>query len=293
MTAGFSQNSFCLPRACVLDKKIASGTPPDRPCMLFRLSCLSVHPAMVRRMYRTLSRITRLPQQYPRIDTVSPAPVSRETCSVRSLARVLRDAGAPCPENALPGLVTYITTLMRWNRVMNLVGASDWQEAARDLVSDCLRLADFLRELPLPQAPLCTDLGAGAGLPGIPLRLVWTDGAYHMVEIRQKRALFLAQMLGTLSLTRTFAHNMDARRFLAGNAPDLVLSRAFLPWEQVLGLVADNLAGSGWVVFMASAAPAPEEVTAKARGFAFRRTLAYRSAGRERCFWACQRGDMA
>ncbi len=215
----------------------------------------------------------------------------KEECSIEGLDRVLREAGSPCPPAALPGLAAYVATLMRWNRVMNLVGARTWRDAAEDLVCDCLRLAGFLRGLPLPERPLCADLGAGAGLPGIPLRLVWQDGDYHMVERRQKRALFLAQVLGALDLPRTSVHNMDARDFLAGRAVDLVVSRAFMPWDRVLAMAGGHMRPGGHAVFMAGAVPSPEEVAELAPGFALTARESYDSMGRRRHFWAAVRGD--
>jgi len=77
---------------------------------------------------------------------------------------------------ALRSLGVYLELLMHWNRAMNLVGARTWQDAARTLVVDSLRFAPFLEGLPLSASPLCWDPGAGARLPGIPLRLLWNRG---------------------------------------------------------------------------------------------------------------------
>lgn len=215
-----------------------------------------------------------------------PKSAPKDVCTAAALARVLNKAGAACPENALPGLAEYIAMLMRWNRVMNLVGARTWQVAAEDLVADCLRLADFLKTLPLPGAPVCWDLGSGAGLPGVPLRLIWTNGTYDMVELRQKRALFLSQVLGTLNLPRTAVHNMDARLFFKDRQADLVVSRAFLPWDQVLALVEPHLADGAHVVFMAREIPAPAELSARAPDFTPAGQHAYACRAGTRCFWA-------
>lgn len=212
----------------------------------------------------------------------------KEECTKEALDRVLAKAGAPCPPEALPALADYVSMLMRWNRVMNLVGARTWRDAAEDLVADCLLLAGFLDSLPLPESPVSCDLGSGAGLPGIPLRLVWQKGSYDMVELRQKRAMFLSQVLGTLNLAATRAHNADARVFLAGKNIDLVISRAFMPWEKVLELVRPHLAPEGLVVFMASEIPADAEIAAKAPGFARLASHTYSCRAGTRHFWAAR-----
>ena len=134
--------------------------------------------------------------------------------------------------------------LMRWNKRMNLVGARTWREAARDLLADSLELAVFLRTLQkeglMPAAPVVWDLGAGAGLPGIPLRLFWPAGDYHLVEARQKRSIFLADMCARLELPRTFVHGERAETFFAAHEGQgqVVVSRAFMPWKALLPFVA-------------------------------------------------------
>ena len=50
--------------------------------------------------------------------------------------------------------------------------------------------------MPLPESPETWDLGAGAGIPGIPLRLVWDSGTFTLVEVREKRVLFLELGVG-------------------------------------------------------------------------------------------------
>lgn len=214
----------------------------------------------------------------------------QQECTPESLARVLKEAGCPCPQGkSLEGLAAYLAMLMRWNRIMNLVGARSWQAAARDLVADCLYLAEFLETLPLPESPVTWDPGAGAGLPGIPLRLVWQKGTYHMVEIRQKRALFISQALGTLSLPETYVHNRDIAAFMGNNVADLVVSRAFLPWEKVLALFADHLAPRGQIVFMANEIPEASAFAAAAKGYVLAETHTYKSGDGKRSFFVARK----
>lgn len=216
---------------------------------------------------------------------------------------LLRGAGLVCPKGALPPLTAYVNTLLRWNERMNLVGARTFQTAVLDLVADSVRLAAFLDTLPLEENPLCLDPGAGAGLPGVPLRCLWTRGSYHMVEVREKRALFLAQTLDIVRgaaapdfpvLVDTHARRADVNDVLKelaerGQGVDLVVSRAFLPWEKVLALFGNALSAKGLVVFMSRGEPAAEELAAKAQGFVRVGGLSYPSPAGERVFWAVGR----
>ena len=209
--------------------------------------------------------------------------------STDELARAFMRAKTPCPEHALAKLHSYVSTLMRWNARMNLVGARTWTTAVEDLVCDCVRLAPFLDRLPLTDEPLCWDPGAGAGLPGIPLRILWQRGDYHMVEVREKRSLFLMQMVASLDLPRTHVHREDIATFMekAGRPADLVVSRAFLPPDKVLALVKGHLADNALVVFMTNALP--DERLCASLGFAPVAALSYPCPAGTRHFWACRR----
>ncbi|MDP2847033.1 MAG: class I SAM-dependent methyltransferase [Humidesulfovibrio sp.] len=199
----------------------------------------------------------------------------------------------PPQAEALSG---YLTLLLKWNRSMNLVGRSDWPGVFRDLTADSLHLAEFLKGLALPEAPLCLDLGAGAGLPGIPLRVLWPDGDYVLVELREKRAIFLSQAVGTVKLPRTFVVHGRAEVVLAElpklklsqprERADVVLSRAFMPWPQLLPLAAELLAEGGRLVVLANEPPPVGQGDELGVGFRLESSLEYPADGRSRYFWS-------
>lgn len=189
----------------------------------------------------------------------------------------------PTPEQA-GSLAAYLGLLEKWNRSTNLVGPRGWREMFSTLVLDSFHLAGFLETLPLREAPLCLDLGAGAGLPGIPLRVLWRRGTYHLVEVREKRAAFLRVCLGTLKLPGTFVfagRAEDAAQKLG--AADLVLSRAFLPWQELLPLVRPMLAPGGKLVVLANEPPPDLPL-----GWRLTAQLAYAAAGKPRYFWGLE-----
>ncbi|HIU17947.1 MAG TPA: 16S rRNA (guanine(527)-N(7))-methyltransferase RsmG [Candidatus Avidesulfovibrio excrementigallinarum] len=173
--------------------------------------------------------------------------------TTQELSAEIAAMGLTVPAEALPPLQAYLEMLTRWNRVMNLVGASTWQRALRTLVVDSIHLAAFVQQpqLALPAAPRCWDLGAGAGLPGLPLRMLWQNGTYWLVEAREKRALFMRTVLANNPLPGTQVHWGRAETFMPGaGQADLILSRAFMPWEKLLDFVAPHLAPAGTVVLL-------------------------------------------
>lgn len=176
------------------------------------------------------------------------------------VAALCRSLGvSPEPETAIR-IAGYLDLLTQWNRKTNLVGPRRADEILHTLVADSLPLAGFLESLPLADDPLCLDLGAGAGLPGIPLRCLWTRGRYYLVEVREKRCVFLRLAVGRLGLARTAVLQVRAEEALqqlpdeeiADQSADLILSRAFMPWQELLPFVRPMLAPGGQVVVLAN-----------------------------------------
>lgn len=144
-------------------------------------------------------------------------------------------------------LFTYIAELLNWNAKINLIGKQDWSSTYRFLIRDSLYLKTLLDTLPVPQDAFTLDLGAGAGLPGIPLRIVWPTGEYILVEPRQKRGLFLHHVVRILGLHLTYVRICRTEE-LRELPADLILSRAMCPWRALLPLARPLLSSQGLVV---------------------------------------------
>lgn len=173
------------------------------------------------------------------------------TISPRDVSALLSQCKLPqCIIPLLPQLIQYLDKLMKWNRMMNLVGARTWQDALKRLVVDSFHLAFFLEENRF-QTNNIWDLGSGAGLPGIPLRMIWQKGEYWLVESREKRALFLSTFLAQCPLQSTFVFHGRAESFMSTHPPaDLIISRAFMPWRHLLDLVRPFLTSNGQVILL-------------------------------------------
>ncbi|WP_369694479.1 16S rRNA (guanine(527)-N(7))-methyltransferase RsmG [Mailhella massiliensis] len=176
-----------------------------------------------------------------------------EDCSPALIQTLCEKAGFTLSREQGRQLAGYLSLLMQWNRKMNLVGARHWRDALEELVMDSFHLSRFLQEqvLPtLPPAPVAWDLGAGAGLPGIPLRILWQEGSYWMVESRDKRTIFLSTVLARCPLKNTRVFRGRAEQFMEGKKADLIVSRAFMPWKELLGFVRGHLTEGGSIVFL-------------------------------------------
>lgn len=197
----------------------------------------------------------------------APADVAEQA---KGLGRVLT------PEEA-QALADYLGLLVTWNRRMNLVGPGAWPQILETLVQDSWHVAALLCDLP-DQPGKTLDLGAGAGLPGIPLRVFWSSGEYYLVEPRQKRAIFMEQAVLALKLPRTHVccERMESLPAKC-RAADLIVSRAFLPWRELLVAVRGLLAPNGRVLVMAS-----ERDEEAASGYILEHERDYMVAGKQR-----------
>jgi 16S rRNA (guanine527-N7)-methyltransferase len=212
-----------------------------------------------------------------------------------AVTKAARALGRPVDDRQAGLLAVYLDQLIKWNKKMNLVGKSDWRTVFDTLVVDSLFLADFLANLKLPGKPLCLDFGAGAGLPGIPLRALWPDGDYWLVEVREKRALFMKSALGRLKLPATNVFHgkaEDALARLAGAGhyatADLILSRAFMPWPKLLDFIHPMLRNdatrTGTAVILSNDPPPAEADIPE--GWQLGDVAGYPAAGDERYFWS-------
>jgi len=89
--------------------------------------------------------------------------------------------------------------LLEWNQRFNLTAIRDSESVQRRHFLDslsCLLALDPTQ----PPASLI-DIGTGAGLPGIPLKILFPSMALTLVESIQKKANFCAHMVETLQLS--------------------------------------------------------------------------------------------
>jgi len=93
----------------------------------------------------------------------------------------------------------YLQLLQKWSRSQRLIGSTDAVWIVENLFLDSLL---FLKVLPTAVATIA-DVGSGAGLPGIPIKIVRPDIHVVLIESRAKRASFLSAVVRELGLGRT------------------------------------------------------------------------------------------
>ncbi|MDE2845066.1 MAG: 16S rRNA (guanine(527)-N(7))-methyltransferase RsmG [Chloroflexota bacterium] len=117
------------------------------------------------------------------------------------LAQGAPDLGVFLDSAQLDQFETYYRELADWNGRMNLTSIIDYPEVQVKHFLDSLTLLPALGG-PLPPNARVVDVGAGAGFPGLPLKLVRPDLGLTLVESTGKKAGFLQHVVDVLNLER-------------------------------------------------------------------------------------------
>jgi 16S rRNA (guanine527-N7)-methyltransferase len=127
------------------------------------------------------------------------------------LAAGAREWGLTLSPRELEAFQLYYEQLLSWNERINLTSVTGYEEVQTKHFLDslsCLQVLD-----PLCHDVRCIDIGAGAGFPGLPLRIVRTFMRLTLLEATAKKACFLEHLVGELGLS-----DVDV---LTGRAEDL------------------------------------------------------------------------
>lgn len=123
--------------------------------------------------------------------------------------------------------IGYYELLMEWNQVMNLTAITDYDEVVIKHFMDSLSLADFCDIINMKS---CIDVGTGAGFPGIPLKILFPDKKFTLLDSLNKRVKFLKHIISELKLDNVTAiHGRAedvARMAIHREQYDLCVSRA-------------------------------------------------------------------
>ncbi len=95
----------------------------------------------------------------------------------------------------------YLRELTEWNKKFNLTSVDDPAQIKVRHFEDSLSI---LQAIDLTNQYVA-DVGAGAGFPGIPLKIVRPDLTLVLIEATRKKVDFLNHVIGALKLEKTVA----------------------------------------------------------------------------------------
>lgn len=127
----------------------------------------------------------------------------------------------------------YYRELVDWNHRINLTSITGYEEVQVGHFLDSLTVTLALKPLSCGESFGVIDVGTGAGLPGIPLKILWPGISLVLLEATAKKAKFLRYISNQLGLdnvevvvgrAEAVAHDTNYREKF-----ELVLSRAVAP----------------------------------------------------------------
>ncbi|MBW2018264.1 MAG: 16S rRNA (guanine(527)-N(7))-methyltransferase RsmG, partial [Deltaproteobacteria bacterium] len=163
-----------------------------------------------------------------------------------------RDFGIELTPDQLDLFQIYLDELWDWNQRVNLIGLSRMEDVINELLLDSL--------LPLPWLPeegTLLDVGSGAGLPGIPLKICSPRLQTDLLEPHSKKVSFLKHVSRLLNLK-----DLRVIRGRMGHKTpppirphyDIVTARAVADLGRVIGLCAHRITRAGGLVGFLGAA---------------------------------------
>lgn len=172
--------------------------------------------------------------------------------------------GVELSEDAATGLMKLSGELLKWNARVNLTSITEPAEIVEKHFIDSLACVPFLG---LGAALL--DLGAGAGFPGLPVKLARPALQVTLVDAVAKKVAFIKHAAVALRLSGVRAvHARAMGRPEAEGLPkaDLLVSRALMDVPEWLKLAAPYVAPGGRVVAMTGRRPEDPDGAAASAG---------------------------
>jgi 16S rRNA (guanine527-N7)-methyltransferase len=166
----------------------------------------------------------------------------------QALTKNQYDISAEIQDNFL----AYLELMKKWNTVHNLTAILDPQEMVMLHILDSLSVNRFLH------GNRIVDVGTGAGLPGIPLALIFPEKEFFLLDSNNKKTLFLNQVVFELKLKNVHVVHSRVEAFRPEKCFDSVITRAFSSLTDMLQGTKHLLCADGHFLAMKGQYPEQE-----------------------------------
>lgn len=146
-------------------------------------------------------------------------------------------------------LQAHLELLLKWNAKISLTAIRDPQEIARRHFGESLFAGAHLA--PKPHTQLA-DFGSGAGFPGLPIAVLYSEIKVTLIESQQKKVAFLREVIRSAQIGNAIVY--------AGRAEEsklksqIVTMRAVEKFDSVLPVAASLLESQGELALLIGAA---------------------------------------
>lgn len=158
----------------------------------------------------------------------------------------LADYGIPASEPHCEQVRAYISLLLKWNRTISLTTVTNELEILKFHFGES---AFALSAFPGLNGRLA-DVGAGAGFPGLPLRIFNENIDITLIESNGRKCAFLSEVVRELKLTnvRVLKARFEDEIGQFSGALDIVVARALGQYEALLDWSARTLKEGGRII---------------------------------------------
>ena len=148
------------------------------------------------------------------------------------LKKGLEEAGISCSESQVSAFMVFLKELKKWNRTYNLSALTTDKDIVIKHFIDSLLYLKAIPDRPLRIA----DVGAGAGFPGIPIKIVRPEIDMTLIEPTRKKASFQRHIIRLLGLSgiNVLEQRVEETAEEYEGFFDIIVSRATFSLEKFL-----------------------------------------------------------
>ena len=168
--------------------------------------------------------------------------------------------GVQLDERQQSSLLDYISLLIKWNKVYNLTSVRDPLKILHRHILDSLSV------MPYMSGKRIIDIGAGAGLPGIPLAIAFPQKQFVLLDSNGKKTRFMQQVKTELILDNVNVIHSRVEDYQPDQPFDSVISRAFASLKKMATWSAHLVRENGVLLAMKGGYP-EQEISELANSF--------------------------
>ena len=158
----------------------------------------------------------------------------------------------PLDEKQRSNLITYVELLAKWNKTYNLTAVRKPEQMVTRHLLDSISICPYLRGKSI------LDVGTGAGLPGIPLAIVFPDRHFTLLDSNNKKTRFVVQAVSELELSNVDVVQSRVEEYKPDTSFDTITTRAYSAIGGMVKQASHLMADDGVFLAMKGANPVAE-----------------------------------
>ncbi|MFK5914633.1 MAG: 16S rRNA (guanine(527)-N(7))-methyltransferase RsmG [Woeseiaceae bacterium] len=149
-------------------------------------------------------------------------------------------------------LIQFVELLNKWNKTYNLTAIRQPEQMVTRHLLDSLSICPYLR------GKTILDVGTGAGLPGIPLAIVFPERHFTLLDSNNKKTRFVVQAAAELELSNVDVVQSRVEEYEAKASFDTITTRAYSSMSGMIEQTSHLMSQDGVLLAMKGVNPVAE-----------------------------------